>query len=152
MSTSERDLTTATGPPTEVASTGGPPADAADPGLRSDRGSTTIAPGVIAAIARRAAGEVDGVEGVEATGLQGVLSSLRSTSSGGASADVAARRAAIDLQVAVRWPKPIHEVTMAVGDHVRRRVTELTGHAVTDVDIVVVDLPSAELRRRPRVR
>ena len=123
----------------------------ADPGLVSSGGTTTIAPGVIAAIARQAASEVDGVEGVEATGLQGVLSSLRSTSSGGASADVAAQRAAIDLRLAVRWPMPIHQVTIAARDHVQQRVTELTGHAVTDVDVVVVDLPDAPRRRRPRV-
>lgn len=122
-----------------------------DPGLVSSRGTTTVAPGVIAAIARRAATEVDGVESVEATGLQGVLGSLRSTSSGGASADVAARRAAIDLRLAVRWPMPIHEVTIAAREHVQRRVAELTGHAVTDVDIVVVDLPGTARRDRPRV-
>jgi uncharacterized alkaline shock family protein YloU len=116
-----------------------------------ERGKTTIAPGVIAAIARQAASEVDGIEGVEATGLQGVLASLRSTSSGGASADVAPRRAAIDLRLAIRWPLPVHDVTMAVREHVQRRVGELTGHVVTDVDIVVVDLPGETRRRRPRV-
>lgn len=124
----------------------------ADPDLAAGRGTTTIAPGVIAAIARQAASEVDGVEGVEATGLQGVLASLRSTSVGGASADVAARRAAIDLRLSVRWPMPIHQVTVAARDHVQRRVTELTGHAITDVDIVVVELPGAPRRQTPRVR
>lgn len=120
-------------------------------GLVTSRGTTTVAPGVIAAVARRAATEVDGVEGVEATGLQGVLGSLRSTTSGGASADVASRRAAIDLRLAVRWPLPIHEITIAAREHVQRRVTELTGHTVTDVDIEVVELPGAARHDRPRV-
>lgn len=123
----------------------------ADPGLVTDRGSTTIAPKVIAAIARRAATEVDGVESVEATGLQGVLSALRSSSSGGASADVAARRAAVDLRLSVRWPEPVHLVTAAARDHVRERVEHLTGHAVTDVDIAVVDLPAPSVGKRRRV-
>lgn len=151
MSTSARQLvgtdTTTTSPATQQV----PVVTTADPGLSTDRGSTTIAPKVIAAIARRAATEVDGVEAVQATGLQGVLSSLRSSSSGGATADVAARRAAVDLRLAIRWPHPVHEVTAAARDHVRSRVEQLTGHAVTDVDIAVVDLPSPSVGKRKRV-
>ena len=151
MSTFSRQLTgddvTTTSPSTEQV----PAVPTADPGLATERGTTTIAPKVIAAIARRAATEVGGVESVEATGLQGVLSSLRSSSAGGASADVAARRAAVDLRLAVRWPLPVHEVTMAAREHVRARVEHLTGHAVTDVDISVVDLPVPSAGKRKRV-
>lgn len=120
-------------------------------GLVTERGTTTIAPKVIAAIARKAAAEVAGVEAVEATGLQGILASLRASSAGGATADVAARRAAIDLRIAVCWPQPIHEVTNRARDHVRDRVQQLTGHAVTDVDITVVSLPSPSTGKRRRV-
>lgn len=133
-----------------VSASPGAPAEA-DPGLVTERGTTTIDPRVVAAVARKAASEVDGVEAVEATGLQGVLSSLRSSSASGVKADVAARRAAIDLSIAVCWPKPVHEVTAAARDHVRDRVQELTGHAVTDVDISVVDLPAPSVGKRRRV-
>lgn len=125
--------------------------DTADAGLVSERGTTTIAPSVIAAVARKAATEVYGVAGVEATGLQGVLASLRPTSAGGATADVASRRASIDLRIAVQWPQPIHQVTAATREHVRTRVAELTGHAVNDVDIAVVSLPQPAARTRRRV-
>lgn len=151
MSTSSRQLSgadvTTSSPRTDQV----PAVPTADPGLAGDHGTTTIAPKVIAAIARRAASEVDGVEAVEATGLQGVLASLRSSSSGGATADVAARRAAVDLRLAVQWPHPIHEVTAAARDHVRSRVEHLTGHAVTDVDIIVIDLPAPAGTKRRRV-
>lgn len=150
MSSSTRE---GVGPPDDTgitSSTADAPADA-DPGLVTERGTTTIAPKVVAAVARRAASEVDGVEAVEATGLQGVLSSLRHSSAAGVKADVAARRAAIDLSIAVRWPKPVHEVTAATRDHVRARVEELTGHAVTDVDISVVDLPAPSVGKQRRV-
>jgi uncharacterized alkaline shock family protein YloU len=132
----------------------GPPSSAAgqqgrEPG---ERGTTVVAPGVIAAIARRAASEVDGVETVGPTGLSGALAALRSSSSGGASAHVASRRAVIDLDIAVQWPRSVASVTAAVRDHVRSRVQSLTGHTVTDVDIVVVDLPAPRAAPRPRVR
>ncbi len=141
-------------PPTAqvpVADGAAPEHPMADPGLVTEHGTTTIAPAVIAAVARKAATEVHGVAGVEATGLRGVMASLRSSSAGGATADVAARRASLDLRIAVQWPQPIHEVTVAARDHVRARVAELTGHAVTDVDIAVVSLPAAPGRPQRRV-
>jgi len=154
MSTSERPSGDAA--PDDTASTPATSQLPVDPGtasaeLATEHGTTTIAPGVIAAVARKAATEVSGVAGVEATGLRGVMASLRTASAGGATADVAARRASIDLRIAVRWPEPIHEVTARCRDHVRARVSELTGHAVTDVDIAVVSLPAAPTRPQRRV-
>jgi uncharacterized alkaline shock family protein YloU len=143
------DDTTQTPPTSQVPVAADP--GTASPELATERGTTTIAPGVIAAVARKAATEVPGVAGVEATGLRGVVASLRSASAGGATADVAARRASIDLRVAVQWPEVIHEVTARTRDHVRARVAELTGHAVTDVDIAVVSLPAPPSRPRRRV-
>jgi uncharacterized alkaline shock family protein YloU len=120
--------------------------------LTTDRGTTEVAPGAIATIARQAASEVEGVEAVGPTGLSGALAPFRSSSAGGATAEVAARRVAIDLDVAVHWPRSVATVTAQVRDHVRARVQELTGHVVTDVDIVVVDLPVPTPRATPRVR
>lgn len=120
--------------------------------LAGERGTTVVAPSAVAAVARQAASEVDGVEMVGPTGLSGALAALRSSSAGGASAHVAARRTAIDLDIAVRWPRSVASVTAAVRDHVRSQVEALTGHVVTDVDIVVVDLPLPEPAPRQRVR
>lgn len=151
MSISARDLGDSSDDTQQVDPTHTAPVPVADAGLVTAGGTTTIAPKVIAAIARQAATEVDGVAGVDSTGLQGVLSSWRSTSSGGATADVAARRATLDLRLAVRWPAPIAEVTTQVRDHVRRRVHELTGHAVTEVDIAVTSLPAPSSGPQRRV-
>lgn len=105
--------------------------------LATSRGETVISPAVVATVARCAAGEVDGVEVVDGSGLRSILGRAE-----GASADVASRETAIDLRLAVCWPRPIITVVHEVRQHVRARVQELTGYAVTDVDIVVSDLPA----------
>jgi uncharacterized alkaline shock family protein YloU len=102
-------------------------------------------------VARKAATEVPGVAGVEATGLRGVVASLRSASAGGATADVAAGAPRSTCAWRCSGPEVIHEVTARTRDHVRARVAELTGHAVTDVDIAVVSLPAPPSRPRRRV-
>ena len=117
--------------------------------LATPRGETTIVPGVVAKLAGAAAAEVDGVELASATGLRGLLSWVR-PGGAGASAEVASRRTAIDLHLSVAWPNALGSVTEQVRTHVRRRVQALTGYEVTDVDIVVDDLPVPS-RRRGRV-
>jgi uncharacterized alkaline shock family protein YloU len=104
--------------------------------LATPKGETVVAPAVVATVARCAAGEVDGVEVVDSSGLRGLLGR-----SAGASADVASRQTAIDLRLAVCWPQPIPDVVERVRQHVRARVQELTGYEVSDVDIVVGSLP-----------
>jgi uncharacterized alkaline shock family protein YloU len=119
--------------------------------LATSRGETLILPGVVAKIARHAAGEVDGVEVAGASGLRSLLGRvLPGPKAPGSSADLASRRTALDLHVCVAWPRPVASVTAEVRRHVRRRVQELTGYEVTDVDIVVDALP-APRRSRARV-
>jgi len=119
--------------------------------LATSRGETTIAPGVVAKIARQAAREVDGVELAGEAGLRGCLGRvLPGPTAPGVGADLASRRTALDLHVCVAWPRPIPTVTEEVRRHVRGRVQYLTGYDVTDVDITVDALP-APTRRRPRV-
>ena len=117
-------------------------------GLVTGRGETTIAPSVVATIAQRAAREVDGVEVVSTGGLRGVIESLRPDRSTGARADVASRQTAVDLTLAVSWPRPVRQVTEEVRRHVKARVQELTGYEVTDVDISVDALPAPSRPRR----
>jgi uncharacterized alkaline shock family protein YloU len=120
--------------------------------LATSRGETHIASGVVAKIARQAAGEVDGVELAGASGLRGFLSRvLPGPSAPGVAADLASRRTALDLHVCVAWPRPVAMVTEEVRRHVRGRVQELTGYEVSDVDIVVDALP-VPTRHRARVQ
>ena len=46
----------------------------------------------------------------------------------------------LELWISVRWPSSVPEVTNAVREHVRGRVSELTGLTVTEVAISVTDL------------
>lgn len=116
--------------------------------LATGRGVTTIAPSVVATVAQRAAQEVDGVEVVSTGGLRGWIETLRPDRTTGARADVASRQTAVELTLAVSWPRPVRQVTDQVRRHVRARVQELTGYEVTDVDIAVNDLPAPSRPRR----
>lgn len=113
-------------------------------------GQTVIAARAIVAIARRAAAEVEGVELVSHSGLGHVLAGLLPgvTPTGGASAEVGRGTTALALHLAVGWPEPVARVTEAARRHVRDRVAELTGYAVTAVDIVVDSLPPPGSGRR----
>jgi uncharacterized alkaline shock family protein YloU len=57
-----------------------------------------------------------------------------------ASADVDGSVVILDLSISVRWPASVPAVTSAVREHVRCRVTELTGLTVAEVSISVTDL------------
>jgi uncharacterized alkaline shock family protein YloU len=118
--------------------------------LVTGRGETTIAPSVLATVAQRAAREVDGVEVVSTGGLRGLVDALRPDRPTGTRADVASQHTAVELTVAVSWPRPIRQVTDEVRRHVKARVHELTGYEVTDVDIVVDALPAPARPRRVR--
>jgi uncharacterized alkaline shock family protein YloU len=61
---------------------------------------------------------------------------------------VASRQTAVELTLAVGWPRPVRQVTDQVRRHVKARVQELTGYEVTDVDIAVDDLPAPSRPRR----
>jgi uncharacterized alkaline shock family protein YloU len=57
-----------------------------------------------------------------------------------ASADVDGSTVTLDLSISVRWAASVPGVTTAVREHVRRRVSELTGLSVAEVSISVTDL------------
>lgn len=108
-------------------------------------GRTTISGRAVAAVARRAASEVPGVELVSRSGLRQRLSGLRpgTTPGAGVSAAVTSGTTAIELRLAVRWPEPVGAVSDEARRHVRARVEQLTGYTVRGVDIVVDSLPEA---------
>jgi uncharacterized alkaline shock family protein YloU len=126
---------------------------------RTDLGTISIGDGVVVKIAARAAAEnpdagaatarVMGraVPGAGSLGVRGTdLNALPKTS-----VDVDGAKAYVSLEIAVRWPASIAEITRQVRDHVRVRVRELAGLEVDEVHIVVADL-ATEITPPPRVR
>jgi uncharacterized alkaline shock family protein YloU len=126
---------------------------------RSELGTISVADRVVTKIAARAAAEnpdagaaVARVFGhaVPGAGNLGVratdLSALPKTS-----VEVDGSKAYVTLEIAVRWPAPVSEVTGLVRRHVRDRVRDLAGLEVVAVHIVVADL-ATDITRPPRVR
>src|ERR1700722_16732901 len=122
--------------PQMSASTG---VEAAARGGRSERGTISIADGVVSKIAARAAAENPdagaagarmlgrAVPGAGYLGLRGTdLKAPPKTS-----VDVDGSKAFVNLEISVRWPASVPEVTVEVRQHVRDRIKELTG---LDVD------------------
>ena len=127
---------------------------------RTELGTIRIADGVVAKIAARAAAEtpdagaaaarvlgraVPGAShlpGVRATDLHGLPKT---------SVLVDGAKAYVTLELSIRWPASVHEVTGQVRRHVRDRVAELAGLNVEEVHIVVADL-AVDIAPPPRVR
>lgn len=116
------------------------------PGPAATRGTTTIAPDVVAKIAARAAREVERVDTVRTSGLARLFGR-----SGRVSAEVERTSAVVDLAVAIRWPAPIASTADRVRRHVQARVAELTGLEAAEVNVEVEQL-STSPPPPPRVR
>src|SRR5918997_292942 len=123
--------------------------------LQSDRGTTTIQSGVVSSIAAMAVGEVDGLDpshggarlpGDTSPTVGEFVGNLTGGSSRtrGISVEVGEEQATLDLTVNVLYGRPIHQVTEAVRQNVIRRVENLTGLQVTEVNITVNDVAFPE--------
>ena len=119
--------------------------------LQSDLGTTTIQDSVVTAIIGMAAEEVDGVASSHGgTRLPGdsspTVGEFVDNITGGASrtrglsVDVGEQQAAADITVNVEYGRSIPKVTQAVRDQVIKRVENLTGLEVTEVNIQVNDV------------
>jgi uncharacterized alkaline shock family protein YloU len=126
---------------------------------RTELGAITIADGVVAKVAARAAAENPdvgaaaarilgrAVPGAGHLGLRGTdLAGLPKTS-----VDVDGSKAFVNLEISVRWPAPVPAVADQVRSHLRSRVTQLTGLSVEEVHIVVADLVT-DITPPPRAR
>jgi uncharacterized alkaline shock family protein YloU len=125
--------------------------DAGQNPLQSDLGTTTIQDTVVSAIIGMAAEEVDGVASSHGgTRLPGdsspTVGEFVDNITGGASrtrglsVDVGEQQAAADITVNVDYGRSIPKVTQAVRDRVIKRVENLTGLEVTEVNIQVNDV------------
>jgi uncharacterized alkaline shock family protein YloU len=126
---------------------------------RNELGTISIADGVVSKLAAQAAAENPdtgaaaaqalgrAVPGAGHLGVRGTdLDALPKTS-----VDVDGSKAYVSLEISVRWPASVPEVTARVRDHVRDRVKELAGLEVDEVHIVVADL-ATDIAAPPRVR
>jgi uncharacterized alkaline shock family protein YloU len=113
--------------------------------LQTERGSTTIADGVVAKIATLAAQEVYGVSrlgGAVSGAIGSVVGRIRGSEhdTSGVSVEVGEREAAVDISMTVEYPASLHEVADAVRERVIERVESMTGLRVVEVNINVTDL------------
>ncbi|MEV8517983.1 Asp23/Gls24 family envelope stress response protein [Dactylosporangium sp. NPDC051484] len=122
-------------------------------------GSITIADTVVAKLASRAVLETADAGAAAARLLGQVIPGaghlgFRQTNLTGlpkASAQVNGNVAFIDLAISVRWPASVPQVTAAVRQHVRERLTALTGLTIAEARIAVTDLVT-EIPPPPRAR
>lgn len=126
---------------------------------RTELGTISIDDGVVSKIAARAVVENPdagaaaarmlgrAVPGAGRLGVRGTsLERLPKTS-----VQVDGSKAFVTLEISVRWPASVPDVTAEVRGHVRDRVRELTGLDVDEVHIVVADL-AIDIAAPPRVR
>lgn len=117
--------------------------------LRTERGVTSVADTVVRKIASFAVQEIEGIQmgGSTERAVGGVLDSV--SGGGGArgvSVEVGEEETAIDLAMAVQYGQPIPRVTEEARRHVIRRVENLVGLRVVEVNITVNDVLLSEER------
>jgi uncharacterized alkaline shock family protein YloU len=114
--------------------------------LKTERGSTTIQDGVVSKVAGIAAQEVEGIRmgGGASQAVGSIMSAVPGVSSGsqsqGVSVEVGEVETAVDLSITVEYGRTIHQIAEAVRNNVIRRVENLVGLRVTEVNISVTDI------------
>jgi uncharacterized alkaline shock family protein YloU len=106
-----------------------------------ERGTTTVADRVVAAVAGRAASEVPGVGGA-ARRLMGVaVDSAGALRAPQVEVTVAGETVALHIRLSIAYPAPVRATAERVRRHVAERVELLAGKKVGVVDVTVVALP-----------
>jgi uncharacterized alkaline shock family protein YloU len=115
--------------------------------LQTERGTTTIQDGVVSKVAGIAAQEVDGVRmgsGGTSQAVGNIMSAVPGVSSGsqsrGVSVETGEVEAAVDLTMTAEYGRSIHQTAEAVRSNVIRRIENLLGLRVTEVNITVNDI------------
>jgi uncharacterized alkaline shock family protein YloU len=117
--------------------------------LRGEHGGTRIADNVVAKVAGIAAQEIEGIQmgGGSALAVAGFLDSV--TGGGparGVRVEVGEEEAAVDLSLALEYGKSIPQISEAVRRNVIKRVENLTGLRVVEVNLTVHDVLLPEER------
>ena len=114
--------------------------------LKTERGNTTVQDGVVSKVAGIAAQEVEGIRmgGGASQAVGSIMSAVPGVGGGsqsqGVSVEVGEVEAAVDLTVTVEYGRTIHQLAEAVRSNVIRRVENLVGLRVTEVNIAVSDI------------
>jgi len=114
--------------------------------LKTERGNTTVQDSVVSKVAGIAAQEVEGIRmgGGASQTVGSIMSAVPGVGSGsqsrGVSVEVGEVEAAVDLTVTVEYGRTIHQLAEAVRSNVIRRVENLVGLRVTEVNIAVSDI------------
>ena len=122
--------------------------------LKTDRGTTTISQAVVSSIAAAVVQEVAGVEPTVGRGgatlpgdnsptvgeFFGGLTGTPGSRSRGVSVEVGEEEAAVDLTVTVPYGRSIPEITQKMRDTMIKRIENLAGLRVTEVNITVRDV------------
>ena len=114
--------------------------------LKTERGATMIQDSVVSKVAGIAAQEVDGVRmgGGTAQAVGSFMSAVPGVGGGsesrGVSVEVGEVESAVDLTMSVEYGRTIHQIAEAVRTNVIRRVENLVGLRVTEVNIAVNDI------------
>lgn len=101
-------------------------------------GKITFAPDVIATIASLAANEIEGVEGMSGTvveGLTGMLNKKNITK--GVKVEINDNTAHIDINVILRYGYKIHEVAVALQRNIKTTIENMTGLNVEAINVFV---------------
>ena len=114
--------------------------------LKTERGNTTVQDAVVSKVAGIAAQEVEGIRmgGGASQTVGSIMSAVPGVGGGsqsqGVSVEVGEVEAAVDLTVTVEYGRTIHQLAEAVRGNVIRRVEDLVGLRVTEVNIAVSDI------------
>ena len=105
------------------------------PAPAAERGRTTIADKVVQRVASIATAEIEAVVDTRKGWTKLIRKGLPH-----AEAVVAGGTSRITVEVAATWPSPLAQVAAQVREHVSRQVVEITGVAVSRVDVTVADV------------
>ena len=115
--------------------------------LQTERGTTTIQDGVVSKVGGIAAQEVEGVRmgsGGASQAVGSIMSAVpgvgSQSQSRGVSVEVGEVETAVDLSMSVEYGRAIPQIAEAVRRNVIRRVENLVGLRVTEVNITVNDV------------
>ncbi len=118
--------------------------------LQTERGLTRVEDSVVQKIAGLALQEIEGIQmgGGTARAVGGLLESVSGGGSEtqGVSVEVGEEETAIDLAMAVEYGRPIPRISEEVRRNVIKRVEDLVGLRVVEVNITVNDVLATEER------
>ena len=101
-------------------------------------GKITFAPDVIATIASLAANEVEGIDSLGGTVVEGITGMLSKKSmTKGVKVDINDNTATIDISAIIKYGFKIHEVSANLQRKVKSTIENMTGLEVSDVNVAI---------------